>query len=63
MMVYHQASRDTAHKVAGILSGHSSASKPTGLGLLDEVFLLESTSLDIPQNNAEIVTDAGNASR
>ena len=55
MMVYHQASRDTAHKVAGILSGHAPASKPAGPGLLDEDFLLESTSLSIPENNAEVV--------
>ena len=55
MMVYHQASRDTAHKVAGILSGHAPASKPPAPGLLDEDFLLESTSLGIPENNAEVV--------
>ena len=55
MMVYHQASRDTAHKVAGILSGHAPASKPAGPGLLDEDFLLESTLLGIPENNAEVV--------
>ena len=40
MMVYHQASRDTAYKVAGILSGHAPASKPPAPGLLDEDFLL-----------------------
>ena len=55
MMVYHQASRDTAHKVAGILSGNAPASKPPAPGLLDEDFLLESTSLGIPENNAEVV--------
>ena len=55
MMVYHQASRDTAHKVAGILSGHAPASKPAAPGLLDEDFPLESTSLGIPENNAEVV--------
>ena len=55
MMVYHQASRDTAHKVAGILSGHAPASKPPAPGLLDKDFLLESTSLGIPENNAEVV--------
>ena len=54
MMVYHQASRDTAHKVAGILSGHAPASKPPAPGLLDEDFLLESTSLGISENNAEV---------
>ena len=55
MMAYHQASRDTAHKVAGIWSGHAPASKPPAPGLLDEDFLLESTSLGIPENNAEVV--------
>ena len=42
-------------KVAGILSGHAPASKPTAPSLLDEDFLLESTSLGIPENNAEVV--------
>ena len=55
MMVYHQAVRDTAHKVACILSGHSSASKPAGPGPLDEDFLLESTLLGIPEKNVEVV--------
>ena len=55
MMVYHQASRDIAHKLASILSGHAPASKPAGPGLFDEDFLLESTSLGIPENNAEVV--------
>ena len=56
MMVYHQASRDTAHKVASILSGHAQASKPAGPGLLDKEFFLESTSLgSIPKKNAEVV--------
>ena len=54
MMVYHQASRDTAHT----LSGNSSTSKPTGPGLFDEDSLLESTSLGIPENNAEVVAAA-----
>ena len=39
MMVYHQASSDTAHKRAGILSGHAPASEPAGPGLSDEDFL------------------------
>ena len=55
MVLYHQASRDTAHKVAGILSGHARVSKPAGPSLVNEDFLLESTSLGIPQNNAEVV--------
>ena len=58
MMVYHQALRDTAYKVAGTLSGHSSASKPAGPGLLDADFLLESSSLGIPDNNVEVVAAA-----
>ena len=41
--------------MAGILSGHAPASKPAWPGLLDEDFLLESTSLGIPENNAEVV--------
>ena len=55
-VITKQASRDTAHK--GILSGHSSASKPAGPGLLDEDFLLESTSLGFHENNAEVVAAA-----
>ena len=41
--------------MAGILSGHAPASKPAAPSLLDEDFLLESTSLGIPENNAEVV--------
>ena len=41
--------------MAGILSGHAPASKPVWPGLLDQDFLLESTSLGIPENNAEVV--------
>ena len=58
MMVCHQVSSDTADKVAGILSGYSSASKPAGPCLLDGDFLLESTLRGIPENNAKVVATA-----